>query len=177
MQENFVRRAAPALLIDQIEIPAYTENHYGNRHPEVWVLAGGLRFDAVDRVADDSDARDKIDHLVEKGQAVLLQDRPMAARAAPQQRQFLPSLAEAQKQQSRYIAGRSFFQNGNQWIDSGVQALKDQQAKRIAFASEEYFDLLRKHPEAKEWLALGRNIQLTIDGQFYDVYESEGGKL
>ena len=49
-------------------------------------------------------------------------------------------------QQSRFVNGRAFFQNGNQWIDSNAQNTAKRQ--RIQFNSEDYFNLLTKHPEA-----------------------------
>jgi len=72
-------------------------------------------------------------------------------------------------QQSRFVNGRAFFQNGNQWIDSGAQNAAKRQ--RIQFNSEEYFNLLTKHPEAGPWLALGQNVVLKLDDTVYEIAE------
>ena len=72
-------------------------------------------------------------------------------------------------QQSRYVNGRAFFQNGNQWIDSNAQNTAKRQ--RVQFNSEEYFNLLTKHPEAGPWLALGQNVVLTLDDTVYEIAE------
>src|SRR3954464_196440 len=72
-------------------------------------------------------------------------------------------------QQSRFVNGRAFFQNGNQWIDSSAQ--KTAKRKRVQFNSEEYFNLLTKHPEAGPWLALGQNVVLTLDDTVYEITE------
>src|SRR3954452_7227452 len=48
-------------------------------------------------------------------------------------------------QQSRFVNGRAFFQNGNQWIDSNAQN-NTAKRQRVQFNSEEYFNLLTKHP-------------------------------
>jgi Ca-activated chloride channel family protein len=72
-------------------------------------------------------------------------------------------------QQSRFVNGRAFFQNGNQWIDSNAQDAAKRQ--RVQFNSEEYFNLLTKHPEAGPWLALGQNVVLTLDGTVYEIAE------
>jgi Ca-activated chloride channel family protein len=66
--------------------------------------------------------------------------------------------------------GRAFFQNGARWVDSQVQ----QQAaavKRVPveFGSPEYFALLRQHPEAAPWLALGQNVDLVLAGMIYTI--------
>ncbi len=72
-------------------------------------------------------------------------------------------------QQSRFVNGRAFFQNGNQWIDSNAQNTAKRQ--RVQFNSEEYFNLLTKHPEAGPWLALGQNVVLTLDDTVYEIAE------
>jgi Ca-activated chloride channel family protein len=72
-------------------------------------------------------------------------------------------------QQSRFVNGRAFFQNGNQWIDSNAQNTTKRQ--RIQFNSEEYFNLLSKHPEAGPWLALGQNVVLKLDDTVYEIAE------
>src|SRR4029434_7036133 len=72
-------------------------------------------------------------------------------------------------QQSRFVNGRAFFQNGNQWIDSNAQNTAKRQ--RIQFNSEDYFTLLTKHPEAGPWLALGQNVVLKLDDTVYEIAE------
>jgi Ca-activated chloride channel homolog len=72
-------------------------------------------------------------------------------------------------QQSRFVNGRAFFQNGNQWIDSNAQNTAKRQ--RIQFNSEDYFNLLTKHPEAGPWLALGQNVVLKLDDTVYEIAE------
>jgi Ca-activated chloride channel family protein len=72
-------------------------------------------------------------------------------------------------QQSRFVNGRAFFQNGNQWIDSNAQ--NTAKRERVQFNSEEYFNLLTKHPEAGPWLALGQNVVLTLDDAVYEIAE------
>jgi Ca-activated chloride channel family protein len=70
-------------------------------------------------------------------------------------------------QQSKFVNGRAFFQNGNQWIDSNTQNATKRQ--RVQFNSDEYFNLLTKHPEAAQWLALGQNVVLTLDDTTYEI--------
>src|SRR6476646_5826523 len=72
-------------------------------------------------------------------------------------------------QHSRFVNGRAFFQNGKQWIDSTAQSTAKRQ--RVQFNSEEYFNLLTKHPEAGPWLALGQNVVLTLDDTVYEIAE------
>src|ERR1019366_852668 len=41
-------------------------------------------------------------------------------------------------QRAKYIAGRAFFQNGNQWIDNNVSKQNDTKRVRIKFGSDDY---------------------------------------
>ncbi len=72
-------------------------------------------------------------------------------------------------QQQRFVAGRSFYRNGDQWVDAEVQKQPGAQRVRLTFASPEYFDLLRKRPQVAAWLALGQNVQFLLDGTVYEV--------
>ena len=78
---------------------------------------------------------------------------------------------DAIEQDARVVNGKSFYQNGTQWIDSTAQNAKAAKSQRIKFASAEYFDLLAKNAEAAQWLALGQNVQFTIGDTLYDVFD------
>jgi Ca-activated chloride channel family protein len=66
-------------------------------------------------------------------------------------------------QQVRVVNGRSFYQNTNVWTDSSVQSNSQLKQKQIKFGSDDYFALLKQHPEASSWLALGDQMDLVID--------------
>ena len=74
-------------------------------------------------------------------------------------------------QRAKYIAGRAFFQNGNQWVDNNVSKQNADKSVRIKFGSDDYFALLTKHPEARPWLALGENVKVLLDATVYDIYD------
>jgi Ca-activated chloride channel family protein len=74
-------------------------------------------------------------------------------------------------QQAQFVAGKSFFQNDQQWIDSAVQKHPNAQHVRIHFGSAEYFALVAQKPNALPWLALGQNVQFVLDHTVYDIYE------
>jgi len=65
------------------------------------------------------------------------------------------------------VNGRAFFQNGKQWVYAKAQ--RATRRERVQFDSEAYFDLLRKHPEAAPWMALGRNVLLALDDTVYEI--------
>ena len=74
-------------------------------------------------------------------------------------------------QQSRFVGGRTFFQNNGQWIDAEVQTAPKARKIRLPFNSVEYFELLQKHPKAVAWLSLGRNVQFLLGDTIYEIYE------
>ncbi|HVS73551.1 MAG TPA: VIT domain-containing protein [Phycisphaerae bacterium] len=79
-------------------------------------------------------------------------------------------------QESRVVNDRSFFLNGNQWTDAGVQKLKDAKHVKIVFGSDDYFALLKRYPEAAAYFALGNNLTLALDGTVYDIVDDGGNK-
>jgi Ca-activated chloride channel homolog len=74
-------------------------------------------------------------------------------------------------QQAQFVAGRNFFQNNNQWVDTLVQTNGLANRVRIQFASKEYFELASSHPETQKWLALGQNVQFFYNKNVYEIYE------
>ena len=41
--------------------------------------------------------------------------------------------------------------------------------QHVQFNSDDYFALLKKHPEAAPWLALGQNVLLALDDTVYEI--------
>jgi Ca-activated chloride channel family protein len=74
-------------------------------------------------------------------------------------------------QRAKYVAGRAFFQNGNQWIDNNVSKQNGSPSVRIKFGSDDYFNLIAGNPEARPWLALGQNIKLVLNNTVYEIYD------
>jgi Ca-activated chloride channel family protein len=103
--------------------------------------------------------------------------RPRLAspRTAPQQPVLVtrvePTADAGSSAPSRFVGGRTFFQNGDQWLDARVQQAPQARQVRIQFNSAEYFDLVGKHPEVRPWLALGQNVQFVLGDAVYAIYE------
>jgi hypothetical protein len=74
-------------------------------------------------------------------------------------------------QQAQFVAGKNFFQNDKQWIDSAVQKHPDAKHVRIQFGSPDYFELVAKNAQVLPWLALGQNVQFIFNNTLYDIYE------
>jgi Ca-activated chloride channel family protein len=92
---------------------------------------------------------------------------PAASTPAAKAREQLVQYA----QQSQFVNGRNFFQNGNQWMESEVQNHQAAKHTRLQFNSPEYFDFLAKNQQALPWLALGQNVQFVLNGVVYEIYE------
>ena len=75
------------------------------------------------------------------------------------------------EEQSRFVAGKNFYQNGAQWIDADAQKLPEAKRVRVQFNSPEYYDLIAKNPKALAWFSVGKNVQLLLNGTVYDVFE------
>jgi Ca-activated chloride channel family protein len=78
---------------------------------------------------------------------------------------------ESYAQQTQFVAGKNFFLNGTQWLDTAVQKMPNAKAVRIQFGSQDYFDFLSAHPQAAPWLALGQNVRFALDGVVYETTE------
>lgn len=73
--------------------------------------------------------------------------------------------------QIRNIQGRAVYQTDKFWIDSAIQQIRKVKVNRIKFASQKYFDLLKKEPEAALFLALGKNVRFVINNRIYEIHE------
>jgi Ca-activated chloride channel family protein len=89
--------------------------------------------------------------------------------AGPAQGNILAQVNQS-AQQTRFINGKNFFQNGSQWTDTEVQNAAKAQHIRIQFNSKEYFALARTNKQALPWLAQGNNVQFVLGGQIYEIY-------
>ncbi len=96
---------------------------------------------------------------------------PPASVAAPAPESNVRLAQYSNEGQGRFVGGRNFFQNGNQWVDALVQ--KQANAKRVSiqFNSEEYFALAAREPLMLPWLALGQNVQFVWKGTVYEIHE------
>lgn len=69
----------------------------------------------------------------------------------------------------RYVAGRSFYRNGEQWIDALVAEHAKAERVRLRVASNEYFELLREFPHAHAWFSVGSQLQIVLGGRVYEI--------
>jgi Ca-activated chloride channel homolog len=96
--------------------------------------------------------------------------RGAAPAAAPGFARTAPERVLQYSQQTRYVSGKNFFQNGALWTDAEAQKNPEAKRVRIQFNTPEYFELIAKNPKALPWLALGQNVQFVSDGVVYEIY-------
>ncbi len=72
-------------------------------------------------------------------------------------------------QQVRVVNGRAFYQNGTAWTDSTAQSKRGLASRIVRFGSEEYFQIVKKHPQAAQWLALGDTVDVVVDDTLIQV--------
>ena len=74
-------------------------------------------------------------------------------------------------QQVRVVNGRAFYQNSDTWTDSTIQSKADAKRVQIKFNSDEYFELLKKHPTVAQWMSLGNNVDVLVGDTVYSISE------
>jgi Ca-activated chloride channel family protein len=74
-----------------------------------------------------------------------------------------PELAERAGQRIRNIGDRTFYQKGKQWIDSRYKPDEKLPHIQIAPYSDAYFELIRRQPKLRRYLALGEEIVLRLN--------------
>jgi len=94
--------------------------------------------------------------------------RSSAPGSSPGTRQALQETAR----QSQFVAGRTFFWNGDRWLDALVQQQRPGTPRQqITLASTEYFGLLRRHPEVRTWVSIGTQVEFVWNGQIIEIRE------
>lgn len=117
--------------------------------------------DAAGKALQVQEARQQADNRrdIAKGTAAALYDRA---------EQVLKNAGAERKsalEQIRYIGSRTFYRNGQTWYDSDYDD-KAAKPREVQFRSDEYFDLLAKHADLAQYLALG-DVMVEHAGQWY----------
>jgi Ca-activated chloride channel family protein len=74
-------------------------------------------------------------------------------------------------QQAQVVNGRAFYQNNGTWTDSTAQGKTALARRQIRFGTDEYFGFLAANPAAAAWLALGKNVDVVVNGTLVSVRE------
>ena len=71
--------------------------------------------------------------------------------------------------QQKFVGGRAFRFDQGFWVESAVEGAKDTLTK-IEFDSNEYWELVSKHPELRDVLALGTQVRFRAGNKIYEIF-------
>lgn len=77
--------------------------------------------------------------------------------------------SEAGERIVNQLGAQTFYKDADRWVDSRYDGKAD--TIKVKLFSEQYFDLVAKHPELRPLFAQGPNVVVVFGGQ---VYETEG---
>jgi hypothetical protein len=65
------------------------------------------------------------------------------------------------------VGSRTFYWVGERWIDANYE--DKQKTTKVELFSDEYFELIRKHPDLAKCFALGERVVVMLDGTAYET--------
>jgi hypothetical protein len=81
-----------------------------------------------------------------------------------------PTRASQSASETRVAGGRTFFLNNGVWVDSLAQTGKPSgEPVLLKVGSDGYFALIRQHPEAAAWVAVGARVSFVLDGKLFQI--------
>jgi Ca-activated chloride channel family protein len=93
------------------------------------------------------------------------------AQAITETRSGRDSLRDLDRQ-VRTVRGMAFYLNNGAWVDARIQGAAKLPVTRLAFASAEYFELLKKRPELAPILALGRALRFVDADRVFEIFDA-----
>jgi Ca-activated chloride channel family protein len=69
----------------------------------------------------------------------------------------------------KVIEDKTFYTVNGVWTDSSYNADAKQTLKKVAFGTDEYFDLVRKNPGIGKYLSVGQRVILVFKGTAYEI--------
>ena len=73
---------------------------------------------------------------------------------------------------TKYIEGRTFYFDGEYWIDADYRDAKDPKVIEVKYAGDAYFQLLRKDPKIGKLLAIGEKVIVKVGKVFIKVTDT-----
>lgn len=69
----------------------------------------------------------------------------------------------------RSIAGKTFYQQSERWVDEKAQAASKLANRKVQFGTKEYFELASRSPEVAQWLSVGQEVQVVVGDELIEV--------
>lgn len=79
----------------------------------------------------------------------------------------------AQVHAQKFVGRRTFRFDQGFWTETTLDGAKDPAMTRVEFDSKEYWDLVSKHPELRDVLALGTQVKFQLGNKFYEIYDKK----
>lgn len=73
---------------------------------------------------------------------------------------------------TQLVGDKTFVLNGLTWIDSSYNERTSSKPKTIEFGSQAYFDLLKAEPGISKFLAVGKQVIVSYNGNVYKIIQS-----
>ncbi len=70
---------------------------------------------------------------------------------------------------NQFVGAKNFFNQSNVWVDADYQANTRLPETNVKFASDEYFDLIRKEKGLAQYFALGEEVVVVYNNHIYRV--------
>ena len=70
---------------------------------------------------------------------------------------------------NQFVGAKNFFNQSNVWVDADYQVNTRLPETNVKFASEEYFELLRKEKTLAQYFALGEEVVVVYNNRVYRV--------
>jgi len=67
------------------------------------------------------------------------------------------------------VGSKTFYLSEGVWYDAKYK--KNMETVEVKYLSDEYFELLKNHPEAAKYLAVGQKVVVVIEGKAYRIIE------
>ncbi|GIW72436.1 MAG: hypothetical protein KatS3mg102_1978 [Planctomycetota bacterium] len=83
--------------------------------------------------------------------------------------------AQAVAQLVRVVAGRTFYRDGEVWVEAALGPEAAASAEKIAYLSDAYFELLARQPQAGVFLALGERVRFRLGSRVIEIVPAAQG--
>jgi len=78
------------------------------------------------------------------------------------------------REQVQQVADKTFYQGSDGiWYDSLYKDIDKDKISKVEFGSEEYFNLLKKHPRLGKYLAVGQEVVVQVGEKIYQITQQK----
>ena len=131
-------------------------------------LGGVERRESVARKMKAAEGADAVDASMELRRLAFADSGAVATPASPAN---TASANDEGRSLVTNVGVRTFYRVEDRWIDAAYDSKAE--TKKVELFSEEYFELVRKHPDLGKCFALGERVVVVLDGVAYETVAKE----